>query len=53
MATATGVKQAAMHGALAVVDSICNSLRGEPTQYPRHTSVSSCTARVSVELARE
>ena len=54
VATAAGLKQTAMHGAHAVVDSICNPLRGEPTQYPRRTlSVSSCTARVSVELVRE
>jgi hypothetical protein len=37
VATIAELKQAAKHGALAVFDVVCNSWRGEPTQYPRRT----------------
>ena len=46
-ATIAELMQAAMHGALAVFEVLCNSWRGEPTQYPRRTRQSSPATRES------
>jgi hypothetical protein len=51
-ATVAELKQAAMHGALAVFDVVCNSWRGEPTQYPRRTHQYRPAARVSRPSSR-